>query len=377
MGFRHCVLCFLFIGMTIVTADTPVRAQDRFRPVRPPCRLSFPADHGAHDAYRTEWWYYTGNLAAEDGRRFGFQLTFFRSALQPVDKRANWPRPASPWRSDQIYMAHAAVTDLAGGRHWQAERAARPVLSMAGVEQTEDLTTVRLHTWRAVIATEAHRLHADAGKFALELDLKTLKPLVRHGDDGYSRKGQAPHQASCYYSYTRLEATGGLTLNGRRYQVRGLAWMDHEFSTAPLQPGIVGWDWFSLHLSDGSDLMVFLLRQVDGSLNPASAGTFVPAAGKSRHLVFHEVHIAPLAYWTSPHSGARYPVEWRLRIPRLALDLRLAADLKDQEMHTEHTTGVVYWEGSVGLKGSRGDKRLDGAGYVEMTGYAEPFDAPL
>jgi len=367
----------LRIGLAVMLAAGQAWAQPGFSPVTGPCRLEFPADHGAHPDYRTEWWYYTGNLTAADGRRFGFQLTFFRSALRPADQRGQWPDPASAWRSDQIYLAHAAISDLAGGRHMQAERTARPVLSMAGTEQTGAATTVHVQPWQAAITPQGHRLRADADAFTIDLKLKAAKGPVLHGDNGYSRKGQDPERASCYYSFTRLQAAGTLTVDGTRHPVQGLAWMDHEFSSAPLQPGIVGWDWFSLQLSDRSEVMVFLLRQADGSLNPATSGTFVTASGGTRHLQQKEIAITTLALWTSPHSAARYPVKWRLRIPALQLDLILAANLKDQEMHTPRSTGVVYWEGSVGVTGTRGDAPIEGVAYVELTGYASPFDAPL
>lgn len=368
---------FILVGTMILLAAVPASAQTGFRQVTGPCRLSFPEDHGAHPDYRTEWWYYTGNLAAADDRRFGFQLTFFRRALRPVDQRKHWPDPASDWRSDQIYLAHAAISDLDGSRHLQAQRMVRPVLSMAGVEQTDAATTIHVQTWQVVITSTGHRLRADAGDFTIALDLKALKKPVLHGNNGYSRKGQDPERASCYYSFTRLQATGHLTVDGTGYAVQGLAWMDHEFSTAPLQPGINGWDWFSLQLSDHSDVMVFLLRQADGSLNPASSGTLVTAAGETRHLEQKDIRITPVAHWTSPRSGARYPVKWRLRIPLLQLDLTLVANLKDQEMDTRRSTGVVYWEGSVRTTGTRGEHPIEGVGYVELTGYDRPFDAPL
>lgn len=367
----------ILVGTVILLAAIPAWALKGFRQVTGPCRLSFPADHGAHPDYRTEWWYYTGNLTDSGDRRFGFQLTFFRSALQPADQRKHWPDPASTWRSDQIYLAHAAISDLAVGRHLQAERMARPVLSMAGVEQTHAATGVHVQTWKTTITSKSHLLQADTGDFAIELELEALKKPVLHGDNGYSRKGQDPERASCYYSFTRLQATGNLTVDGTRHPVQGFAWMDHEFSTAPLQPGINGWDWFSLQLSDQSEVMVFLLRQADGSQNPATSGTFVTASGDTRHLQQKEIQITPLAHWTSPHSGARYPVKWRLRIPLLQLDLNLAANLDDQEMHTPLSTGVVYWEGSVRATGTRGETPIEGVGYVEMTGYAGPFNAPL
>ncbi|WP_155319708.1 lipocalin-like domain-containing protein [Desulfosarcina alkanivorans] len=354
-----------------------VAADDGFMKVTGPCGLSFPADHGPHPDYRTEWWYYTGNLTGRDGHRFGFQLTFFRRGIQPPADRKGWPDPSSAWRTDQIYLAHAAISDITGGRHPQADRMARPVLSMAGAELADGDVTIHLHGWQATITPQGHRLQADAGDFALALDLTALKPPVPHGEGGYSRKGQSPDRASCYYSFTRLHATGSLTVAGTRHTVQGTAWMDHEFSTAPLQPGIVGWDWFSLQLADHSEVMLFLLRQPDGTLNPASSGTVVLPGGDTRHLTLGDVRVTPLSFWTSPHSGARYPVGWRLRVLPLQLDFTLTASLKDQEMRTPHSTGVVYWEGSVQARGTGHEKTIDGVGYVELTGYAAPFDAPM
>ena len=360
-----------------LSAFTAVAADDGFLQVTGPCRLSFPADHGPHTDYRTEWWYYTGNLTDGDNRRFGFQLTFFRSGLQPPGNRRQWPDPASAWRTDQIYLAHAAISDIGGGRHLHAERMARPVLSLAGADQVDGMVTIHVHGWQAVIAPEAHRLRADADAFALTFDLTSDKPVVLHGDSGYSRKGQSPERASCYYSFSRLQATGTLTIDGTRHAVQGSAWMDHEFSTAPLQPGITGWDWFSLQLGDRTEIMIFLLRQPDGTLNPASSGTYVLPSGQTRHLSRGDVRIEPLSYWTSPHSDARYPVEWQVAVVPLELKLTVTANLDDQEMHTPNSTNVVYWEGSVQAKGTRNGKAIDGVGYVELTGYAHPFDAPM
>jgi len=375
--FNHRSLLFGSLLLVVLAAGPAGTAEQGFVAVTGPCNFSFPDDHGPHPAYRTEWWYYTGNLTDEENHRFGFQLTFFRSGLRSPDRRRDWPQPASAWRSDQIYLAHAAVSDIHGGRHLQAERMARPVLSLAGAEQTDAAVSITVYDWQAVIRPGTHRLAARADDFGLALNLTAAKPPVAHGEKGYSRKGQSPERASCYYSFTRLQAKGELTVKGTRRRVKGSAWMDHEYSTAPLQPGIVGWDWFSLQLSDRTEVMLFLLRQPDGTVNPASSGTFVPPSGDARHLQAGDLQVIPLAYWTSPHSGARYPIQWGLRIPSLELDLAVTAGLEDQEMRTPHSTGVVYWEGSVRARGTRGHEDIEGMGYVELTGYAEPFDAPM
>ncbi|MFO7713704.1 lipocalin-like domain-containing protein [Desulfosarcina sp.] len=374
---RHDGLLIRTVFLIAFTAFGATAADDGFKQVTGPCRFSFPADHGPHTDYRTEWWYYTGNVTDGDNRRFGFQLTFFRSGLRPPDERKQWPDPASAWRTDQIYLAHAAISDIGGGRHLQAERMARPVLSMAGVGQVGGMVTIHLHGWQAVIAPQGHRLQASADAFALALDLTSDKPVVMHGDGGYSRKGESSERASCYYSFTRLKAAGTLTVDGNHHEVQGSAWMDHEFSTAPLQPGIAGWDWFGLQLSDRTELMIFLLRHGDGTLNPASGGTFVAPSGRTQTLRPTDLRIQPLSHWTSPHSGARYPVKWRVAVVPLDLELILRANLDDQEMRTPKSTNLVYWEGSVQAKGTRNEKAIDGLGYVELTGYAQPFDAPM
>ena len=363
--------------LTLFCAGFCVAADDGFREVTGPCGLRFPEDHGPHPNYRTEWWYYTGNLTGEDGHRFGFQLTFFRSALNPPAKRREWPEPASAWRTDQIYLAHAAVTDIDAGRHLQAERMARAALGMAGAEQSETGTIIHLNAWRAAIGPESHHLSATADEFVLDLSLAPAKPPVTHGDGGYSAKGTSPGQASCYYSFTRLAAGGSLTIAGRQYAVEGLAWMDHEFSTAPLAPGIAGWDWFSLQLDDRTEIMIYMLRQTDGTMNPASSGTVVLPSGERRHLHRAEMRVEALDHWTSPRSDARYPIAWRVSIAALNLEVMVEANLADQEMRTPQSTGVTYWEGSVNAAGTRKGVNVSGAGYVELTGYAKPFDAPM
>ncbi|WP_419660395.1 hypothetical protein Dvar_07570 [Desulfosarcina variabilis str. Montpellier] len=372
---RHRLLGIILLTMLITVCAAT--ADDGYQQITGPCHLAFPKDHGPHPAYRTEWWYYTGNLTDADGHRFGFQLTFFRSALKPPANRGKWPNPASDWRTDQIYLAHAALTDIDDGRHLQAEQTARAALALAGAEQSDATTTIHLNTWQAVIKPNGHHLMADTMNFSFDLNLTPVKPPVTHGDKGYSRKGRSPEQSSCYYSFTRLDATGHLTVSDKQYTTQGTAWMDHEFSSAPLAPGIAGWDWFSIQLDDQREIMLYLMRQTDGTMNPVSSGTIVLPSGQARHLKLEELQIKPIAYWTSPKSGARYPVKWRVSITCLAMDLTIEASLENQEMRTPQSTDVIYWEGSVKAKGTQGDATVSGAGYVELTGYAKPFDAPM
>jgi predicted secreted hydrolase len=371
LAFLFFILCFSV--SKVWSADT-----NGYLTVTGPCNLSFPEDHGAHLGFRTEWWYYTGNLASKTGSRYGFQLTFFRSQISPPGADRRWPEPASKWRTQQIYLAHAAVSDLSNGRHLTVEDIARGALGLAGVIRDQNkITRVHLKNWQAEIGGARHALKAAAESFAFDLQLMPQKNVILHGDAGYSRKGESPDSASCYYSFTRLKTDGHLTVDGKTMAVEGLSWMDHEFSTAPLESGIRGWDWFSLIFSDNTEVMIYLLRQKDGGYNAASSGTFVDPVGYSRHLTRDEFEIDVLDTWKSPHSGGIYPSRWRLKILPLSMDVSITSNLADQEMQTVATTGVTYWEGSVSLSGTVKAAQVDGVGYVELTGYAKAFDAPL
>jgi predicted secreted hydrolase len=341
-----------------------------------PCDLTFPRDHGPHPGFRTEWWYYTGNLLAESGQRFGFQLTFFRHQLAPPGTAADWPDPPSAWRTHQLYLAHAAVSDISGKRHLHAAKASREALGMAGVVQEGDEVRVFVHDWSAVLLPDRQRLTAAADAFTFQLAITPVKDPVLHGIEGYSRKGSTPERASCYYSMTRLATSGTLALADQQpIAVRGESWMDHEFSTAPLEPGTVGWDWFSIQLGDRSELMIFLLRRADGSIDPASSGTYVDPVGIAQHLEREHFEIDVLDSWRSKHSGALYPSRWRVKVPPAAINVVVTANLPDQEMRPDDLIGITYWEGSVSAVGSKGADAIEGQGYVELTGYAAPFEA--
>ncbi|MCU0572630.1 MAG: carotenoid 1,2-hydratase [Syntrophobacteraceae bacterium] len=367
------ILLIAFLPAGQAAADTgPAYLQ-----VSGPCSLEFPRDHGPHPGYRTEWWYYTGNVESGDGRPFGFQLTFFRSRISPPGAEESWPEPASAWRTQQIYLAHMAVSDVSRQKFHHDERVTRGALGLGGAETSTESAIVFLHDWNADIGETVHRLKAGSEHFAIEFEAVPMKPLVAHGERGYSRKGPRPEQASCYYSFTRLQIQGHIRIGAETIPVNGLAWMDHEFSSAPLAADLVGWDWFSLQFDDGSELMVYLLRTRDGSYSPQSAGTFVSPSGESVHLVREELETENLDRWRSPHSGADYPSQWRIGIPKLRIDIRVAPRIRDQELHTPGSTRITYWEGSISAEGRVRGKPARGAGYMELTGYAQPLDARL
>jgi predicted secreted hydrolase len=322
----------------------------------------FPRDHGPHPEYAIEWWYYTGNLDTAQGRHFGYQLTFFRSALAPEA-----PERASDWAATQIYMAHFALTDVAGERFSAFDRFSRGAAGLAGAEG--EPYRVWLEDWSATgSGPQGMQMHLRAaqGDVAIDLALTTDRPVVLQGDRGLSQKGSAPGNASYYYSLTRMATQGNVSVGGQRYAVHGLSWMDHEFSTSALEQGAVGWDWFAIQLDNGRDLMYARIRNADGSDNYAF-GTLVAADGTTRPLAAGDVAVEALGSWHSPRSGAQYPSGWRLRVPAAGLDLRLTPYLADQEL----PLAVVYWEGAVQVEGTADGQPVRGNAYVELTGYAE------
>ncbi len=345
-----------------------------FRPATAGYRYEFPKDHGSHPAYRTEWWYYTGHLQAKNGRPFGFELTFFRRAIPPDEVKTQ----PSQWSVSHLYLAHFALTDIIGQRFHFSEKLSRAGLGKAGADESQ--LRVWIDDWRAeasVDPTGSQTLLGRDGALALALTLQPTKPVVIHGQDGISLKEAGTGQASHYYSFTRLDTSGSLSINGERFDVTGTSWMDHEFGSADLGKDLVGWDWFSIQLADNSELMLYRLRRSDGSFDPASSGTVVSSDGQTRHLSAGDIRIETTGTWTSPESTAVYPNKWRLAIPSLELSLDVVPLLADQELRTSHSTQVTYWEGAVAVSGTKQGRPVKGQGYVELTGYAKRFTKKL
>ena len=370
-------LLLIFVISVFVLFAEAAEDDRGYLSVTEPCNFQFPRDHGAHPGFRTEWWYYTGNLTAENGQDFGFQLTIFRRQISPPGSSSHRLPDSSAWRTQQIYIGHAAVSDVTAQKHFFKEEIARGAMDLAGVAQSNEVTRIFLKRWLIQIGDTEHRLTASTPRFTIELSMEPLKQPVAHGDRGYSVKGDSPERASCYYSFTRLKTSGIITVEGRSYSVAGLSWMDHEFSSAPLQTNISGWDWFSLQLSDNTELMAFLFRQEDGKFNPASSGTLIFPDGQHRHLAVDDFKITSQDTWQSPHSGAIYPQNWLIDISGENIMLSVASRFSEQEMRTEESTNVTYWEGSVSVKGSVDGKPVDGKGYVELTGYSKKFGQEL
>ena len=322
----------------------------------------FPEDHGPHPDFRNEWWYITGNLDGENGERFGFELTIFRFSLTPLqDHDPN----ASAWKTNQVYIGHFAVTDVGNTNFHVAQRYARGTLGLAGAQAGP--FQVWVEDWSIESDDESWQIHASDKNISIDVTLSPLKPPVLNGIDGLSQKSSQPGNASYYYSIPRLETIGTLTIENENYAVNGLSWLDREWGSGGLSQDQQGWDWFSIQLSDGSDLMFYSLRKTDGSRDPYSAGTWIAADGHNKHLSNDDVDIDVEDHWDSPLGGT-YPMAWHVRIPQADLDLRLKPVLDAQELRT----AVRYWEGAVDVVGRKAGMPVEGRGYVELTGYASP-----
>jgi predicted secreted hydrolase len=320
-------------------------------------------------SHHTEWWYYTGNLDTVDGRHFGYQFTIFRSGLVPPEDRQERP---SSWATDQIYMAHFALTDVDAGRFHYFDRFSRGAAGLAGAQASA--YQVWLEDWRVEeLEPGVYQLRAAQENVAIDLRLTDLKGPVLQGDQGYSQKGPEPGNASTYYSLTRLASSGTVRVGETVYQVDGLSWMDHEFSTNALGEELIGWDWFSIQLDDGSELMVFQLRREDGTTDPFSSGTTVDPDGNTTRLGHQDFTVTVNDTWRSPHSGATYPAQWTITVPSKDLILEVTPYLTDQELDAS----FIYWEGAVRIVGEHAGDGVSGNGYVELTGYAHSMQGQL
>lgn len=351
-------------------------ASNEWKVAVPDYPWAFPRDHWAHDGYRTEWWYFTGHLEAEDAsRRFGYQFTFFR-----IGVLTDPPDLDSEWVSTSVIMGHAAVTDLVSGEHVFAEVFYREMPLLAsfnaypearigwsrGPAGTGDLWTL---DWNGngfdIAARDARQ------GMGFRLETKASKPVVFHGPNGFSRKSDEPGAASQYYSFTRLVTSGEVEFEGERIRVNGESWMDKELSSSHLAENQVGWDWFSLQLDDGRELMLYLMREAGGPVDYA-AGTLIGTEGEALHLRMDDFDVDVLEHWTSPETGARYPSRWRVRLPAAELELEVQSLAADQENRSRLPGGVYYWEGAVVVSGTE-----TGRGFVELAGYGDGNRPPV
>jgi predicted secreted hydrolase len=327
-----------------------------------PRDLVFPDDNGPHPEYQTEWWYFTGNLDAEDGQHFGYQLTFFRRALFPQNLMT---QRASDWATNQVYLAHFAVTDVKGKRYQAFERLSRGAVGLAGAQAQP--FQVWLDDWTVKeIDPGTYKLSARQGDLSIDLKLADVKGPILQGDQGYSQKGPESGNASYYVSNPRLTSQGTIRVDSEEIPVQGLSWVDHEWSTSVLSKDQVGWDWFSLQLDNGDDLMLFQIRKDDGTVDPFSSGILIKQDGQTQKFTRDEFIIQALGDWKSPHNEAVYPAGWKVEIPSIGASLELLPYLADQELNLSYT----YWEGAVRISGKVNNQPVSGNGYTELTGYS-------
>ena len=352
--------CFISAGLLAALSVAAPAAEPRWASALPGWQYEFPRDHFAHPDFKTEWWYFTGNLTGEDGQEFGFQLTFFRQGVRRGEKAG------TRFAVDDIKLAHFAVTDIGGGKFRYAQKVSRGSFGEAGFSDGDRVAWIDDWTLR-LTGPGKFRLEARDADFALALDLSSAKEAVFHGENGVSQKSEGEGRASHYYSFTRLAAEGTLTLGGREIPVTGWSWFDQEWATNQLTEDQTGWDWLSLQFEDNTELMLFQIRLKNGGRDPFSHGTWIDAQGNATPVKNGDFELVPGRIWRSKRSGGAYPVDWKLRIPKLDLELEVSAAVDGQELVLQP---ISYWEGSVRARGRRGGGDVRGRGYLEMTGYA-------
>jgi predicted secreted hydrolase len=361
MKARHCISAAM--GLAVLLLCAGANAADGWNVAMPGWQYQFPRDHGPHPDFKSEWWYFTGNLLAPDGREFGYELTWFRQGVMP--KR---PEGASRFVVQDFKFAHFAISDIPAGQFHFSQKISRGAYGEAGFGNGEAGPLAWIDDWRLTVDPDgAWRISAADKGHSLDLRLTPLKNPVIEGEDGISRKSSGMGHASCYYSYTRMRAEGRLMLSGAPVRVTGETWFDHEWATNQLAKNQAGWDWFCVQLGDGTELMLYRMRLKNGQPDPASSGTWTRKDGTVVYLKAGDFQPTPLQWWKSPATGANYPIAWRIEIPRLKLDLEISTPLQDQELHF---STITYWEGLTHVTGSAAAIPVTGHGYMELTGYS-------
>jgi len=343
-----------------------------FAKVESPRPFRFPEDHGPHPGFRSEWWYFTGNLEDSAGREFGYQLTFFRSGLRPPGEDE---KRSSPWAAGDAYMAHFALSEISAGRFHAHERFSRAAMGLAGAEAGAGRNfRVWLEDWSGESSSRDDgffplRLKAGQGGISLDLTLESSKPMVLQGERGFSRKGPEPGNASYYYSYTRMRSNGYVTTPDGTSAVTGESWMDREWGSSILSPGLAGWEWFGLRLADSTEYLFFRLRKGGPEAAGRDSAAFdygisVDARGSSRTLDPSEMEARILKRWISPR-GRTYPVRWLIKVPSDSLEMEVTPALENQELDLS----IAYWEGAVRVQARKKGRPVPGEGFMELTGY--------
>jgi predicted secreted hydrolase len=347
-------------GVFCVAAD--------WRIAEPGLHYEFPRDHLLHDDFKTEWWYLTGNLFDQDGRRFGYELTFFREGIRPPRERTG---PISRFVVDDLKFAHFTITDVSGKRFLFYQKTNRGAFGEAGFVNAGRIAWIESWNLR-MNADGTFDIAADADGAALQLHLAATSQPVAHGENGASAKATGEGHASHYYSIPRLTSEGELRIGAAVHHVRGDSWFDHEWATNQLAPNQAGWNWICVQFDDGSALMLYQMRLTSGEVDPISSGTLITADGTSTFLPSSAFAMTPQRVWKSARTGANYPIGWRVRLPRHNVEFTVKAALDDQELALP---ALTYWEGAIDVSGTREGKPISGRGYLELTGYAGALNA--
>jgi predicted secreted hydrolase len=366
---RNLVIAGLLFTLLLTGSKT---YGEEFKRALPGRSFSFPRDHFSHPEFKTEWWYYSGHLSDQQKRPFGYQLTFFRTGL----KRE--ARTKSKWAIQNLYFAHLALTDESKKNFQYREKIHRGSLDEAGA--SDKTFRVWIEDWALEgkgPALRDHFLKAGDPDLGIELTLTPQRKPVIHGESGISQKAEGAGYASHYYSITRLKTEGNIFLRKQAIPVQGISWMDHEFGSSQLREYQAGWDWFSIQLDYGIDLMFYQIRHRNGKIDPYSSGAIVFANGNHQYLPLKDFQIQSLDQWKSSKSGAIYPSRWRIKVPDHRIELTLIPTVQDQELITQESTRVTYWEGSVKAEGRYQGDSIKGMGYVELVGYAKPFSGKI
>jgi predicted secreted hydrolase len=335
--------------------------------------VELPRDLYAHSEAQTEWWYYTGHMRTRSGRRFGFELVFFKRRTD-LDRFGVVPLRLI---GNPLYLAHFAITDESRASFRYAHRKSTGGMLDLPAQASEERYYLKLGNWTVRETNGAHVLRATLGDdLIFEATLKNLKPAALNGHEGVGVSFKDEGEASRYFSFTRMDATGDITWHGETEHFTGSAWMDREFGTWRTTENQKGWDWFSIQLSTGAEVMVYHLRNSHGQPSHFSSGTYVDTAGHWTHLTREDFALETTGHWQSPQTKANYPSGWRLRVPRFGIDVTVAPVMKDQELDTRGTTMIVYWEGACAVRGRHGNEQTDGRAYVELVGYDRSHEQP-
>ncbi len=353
---KRLLLCAL--ALACMAADWEI--------AKPGLRYEFPRDHHVHENFKTEWWYFTGNLTTASGGRYGYELTFFRQGIRPPNERSD---TTSRFVVNDLKFAHFTVTDPGGRKFLFDQKTSRGSFGEAGFGAGERLAWI--DEWDLKMQADgSFDLAAQMAGANLKLHLVPLKAPVIHGSKGVSEKAVGAGHASHYYSINRLRTTGELRLGDDRLTTTGESWFDHEWATNQLAPGQAGWNWVSAQFDDGCELMLYEMRLTNGKIDPVSSGTFIRADGSSVSLTSSDFKMTPTAFWKSQATLANYPISWQVAVPREQLAFTIAPVLSNQELVL---APIIYWEGAFDIEGSHTGQSVGGHGYLELTGYATPL----